>query len=583
MGEEFEAYKYLGAHRYKDGYVFRTFAPLAAKVSIIGDFNHWQPQAMEHEYNDDFWRIYIKEAQPGHMYKFIIEQEDGRIVEHADPFAFYSQLRPESASIIWNLQDYTFHDQEWKPDPSCMNIYEVHLGSWKKPGKQEDEWYTYDELAKMLIPYVKETGYNFIEIMPLNEYPCDQSWGYQATGFFSPTSRYGTPKQLCQFVECCHQNGIGVLLDFVPVHFAVNEYGLKNYDGSDLYSFDHDVKYNEWGSCNFNHARREICSFLQSSAYYWLKEFHFDGLRMDAIGNLIYWQGNEGRGENKEAIQFLRTMNAGLKKKRPQCILIAEDSSSWHGVTHSTKDGGLGFDYKWDLGWMNDTLKYFSMVPFARGENYHILTWSMAYFYNEKYLLPFSHDEVVHGKKTIVDKMYGTYEEKFAQARALYLYMYAHPGKKLNFMGNELGQLREWDERREQDWDLLKYPIHDAFYKLIHDLNVCYREHPALYEDDYTYEGFEWVNCHLENQNVYVMKRMSEKESILAVFNFSGMEQVYKCPAFEGKKLVLLLDSDGAWYGGNSNEPVMEMNVNYGCTMTIPAFTGRYYKIEKQK
>lgn len=578
MGEEFEAYQFLGAHICDCGVVFRAFAPLAKSVAVIGDFNNWTPQEMEHVYNNDFWQIQIENAKPGQMYKLRIEQEDGNVVEHADPFAFYSQLRPESASIIRDLNDYKIQDSKWKMNDDRMNIYEVHLGSWKKPSEIEDDWYTYDELAPLLVPYVKQMGYNCIEIMPLNEYPCDQSWGYQATGFFSPTSRYGTPKQLCQFVEYCHKHEIAVLLDFVPVHFAVNEYGLKNFDGSDLYSFDHDVKYNEWGSCNFNHARREICSFLQSSAYYWLKEFHFDGLRMDAVGNLIFWQGNADRGENKEAIQFLKTMNAGLKKRKPECVLIAEDSSSWYGVTHSD---GLGFDYKWDLGWMNDTLKYFAMDPYARCQHYHMLTWSMAYFYNEKFLLPFSHDEVVHGKKTIVDKMFGTYEEKFAQARALYMYMYAHPGKKLNFMGNELGQLREWDERRGQDWDILKYPMHGAFYKLIHDLNALYEEHPAMYEWDYKNEGFEWIDCHLEQQNVYVMKRSCKEESIMAIFNFSGKEQVYNCPSRVGDQLTLLLDSDGSWYGGHSDHPVMEMDIRNGYNMVIPAFTARYYQIKK--
>ena len=579
MGKEFEAYTYLGAHVDSSGVWFRTFAPLAKNVSIIGDFNDWIPQQMEHVYNNDFWQIHIDAALPGQMYKLQIEQEDGKIVEHADPYGFYAQLRPESASIIRDLNDYSFCDDGWKPDTTRMNIYEIHFGSWKKPGIQEDEWYTYEELGPILIPYVKQMGYNFIEIMPLNEYPCDQSWGYQATGFFSPTSRYGSPDQLAKFVDYCHHNGIGVLLDFVPVHFAVNEYGLRNFDGSDLYSFDHDVKYNEWGSCNFNHARKEICSFLQSSAYYWLHEFHFDGLRMDAIGNLIFWQGNYERGENKEAIQFLQVMNTGLKKLKPECILIAEDSSSWPGVTHPVEEGGLGFDFKWDLGWMNDTLKYFSMDPFARGQHYHILTWSMAYFYNEKYLLPFSHDEVVHGKKTIVDKMFGSYEQKFAQARALYMYMYAHPGKKLNFMGNELGQLREWDEKRGQDWDILKYPMHSAFCRLIHDLNECYENHPALYEWDDRLSGFSWIDCHLEDKNVYVMKRMNAAESIMAIFNFSGNEQVYECPSGVGKQLTLLLDSDGTWYGGNSDHPVMKMDIQNGYNMVIPAFTARFYQM----
>ena len=585
MGREFEAYQYLGAHVVEEGVVFRTFAPLARKVSVIGEFNNWLPTLMHHVYNHDFWEVKIKNAQIGQMYKFRIEGEDGQIIDHADPYAFFSQLRPESASIIRDLNDYTFHDGAWQKryfdsKQSPVNIYELHFGSWKKPGKEEDAWYTYEEMAPLLIPYVKNMGYNFIEIMPLGEYPCDASWGYQSTGFFSPTSRYGTPKQLCTFIESCHAQGIGVLLDFVPVHFAVNEYGLKDYDDSDLYSFDHDVKYNEWGSCNFNHARRETCSFLQSAAHYWLNEFHFDGLRMDAVGNLIYWQGNAERGENKEAIEFLQTMNEELKKEFPKCLLIAEDSSSWQGVTHPVHEGGLGFDYKWDLGWMNDTLNYFETAPYLRSEHYHSLTWSMAYYYNEHYLLPFSHDEVVHGKKTIVDKMFGSYEEKFAQARALYLYMYVHPGKKLNFMGNEFGQLREWDERREQDWKILKYPMHDAFHKLIHDLNECYQRHPALYAGDYEHSGFEWIDCHQEDSCVYVLKRISQEEKIFAIFNFSGIEQVYYCPDTVGKKLTLLFDSDGGWYGGNSIDPMMEMDISHGYGMKIPPFTGRYYLLE---
>ena len=414
-------------------------------------------------------------------------------------------MRPGTCSVIRSIESYRFTDKEWlSKRTDCrdkpMNIYEVHLGSWRrKPDSQrlktDDEseltgneiidaegWYTYSEIADELISYVREYGYNFIEFMPLSEHPCDESWGYQITGFFSPTSRYGTPAQLMELVDKCHNAGIGVIVDFVPVHFAVDHYALTEFDGTRLYEFpDDEAAYNEWGSRNFMHSKGEVRSFIQSAANYWLSVYHMDGLRMDAIRNMIYWNGQEYRGENRTAIDFLKSMNSGLKARHPSAIIAAEDSSSYPKVTAPVFDGGLGFDYKWDLGWMHDTLEYFQSAPMYRTRDYHKLTFSMLYFYNEHFILPLSHDEVVHGKATVAQKMNGQYPDKFPQARALYMYMTVHPGKKLNFMGSEFAQLREWDEKREQDWDMLKYPLHDSFREYIRKLNHIYLENSALH------------------------------------------------------------------------------------------------------
>lgn len=592
-GREFEAQEFLGAHVFGEGTTFRTFAPAARHIAVIGEFNGWTETPMNKVYDGNFWECTIPGAKAGMMYKYRIYKQDGSFIDHADPYAFYSELRPASASIIHDRSAHKFHDEKWMKKRKTMvqnplNIYEIHAGSWKKKTEEEDGWYSYEELAKLLVPYLKENGYNYVELMPLGEYPCDASWGYQATGYFSPTSRYGTPEELCKFVDLCHKNDIGVILDFVPVHFAVNDYALWNYDGTALYEYPNDaVGVNEWGSCNFMHSRGETCSFLQSAAYYWLKEYHFDGLRMDAVGNLIFWQGNPARGECKPAIQFLQVMNQGLKQRMPDALLIAEDSSSWIGVTRPVDQGGLGFDYKWDLGWMNDTLAYFSAEPQYRSAMYHKLTFSMQYFYDEHFLLPLSHDEVVHGKATILQKMGTEYERKFPQARALYMYMYAHPGKKLNFMGNEFGQLREWDERREQDWCILEYPNHDAFHRFMKELNKCYLENPALSQNDYDREGFQWIDCHQEGKNVYVFERRCAGQTILAIFNFSDAKQEYDISSYEGRKLTLLMDSDLDCYGGSTpaKKPARK-NAKKTAEKTVekmlelPEFSGRYYVVE---
>ena len=559
-GKIFDAYEYLGCHLEKGGAVFRVFAPSAVRISVIGEFNQWEETPMEKIYDGNFWECRIPEAKDGMMYKYRIYRQDGRWIDHCDPYGYGMELRPHNASFVRNLKKYRFHDDAWmnsrtdcKKGP--LNIYEVHAGSWKKP--EEKGWLNYQELAKELIPYLKEYGYNYVELMPLSEHPCDESWGYQSTGFFSPTSRYGTAEDLKKMVNQFHKHGIGVILDFVPVHFAVDDYALADFDGTALYEYPHvDVGQSEWGSCNFMHSRGEVRSFLQSCANYWLTEYHMDGLRMDAISNMIYWQGDQARGVNTNATGFLRYMNEGLKNMHRGILLAAEDSTSFPGVTKAAQEGGLGFDYKWDMGWMNDTLDYFREPAGNRTEKYHKLTFSMMYYPEERYLLPLSHDEVVHGKGTIIQKMYGEYEEKFLQVRAMYAYMMTHPGKKLNFMGNELAHFREWDEKRELDWNLLEYPLHDAFHRFMKELNALYLKQPALWKKDYEPAGFQWVNCHEEEKRIYSFLRCSDKEDILCLFNFSDQDyenyQV-KLPepwAKNSLKAELLLDSNWDIYGG---------------------------------
>ena len=556
-GKIFDAYQYLGAHITDSGVVFRTFAPGAQKVSLIGECSQWREYEMNRVYDGSFWECYVDGASAGSMYKYRIYEKSGSCVDHCDPYGFGMELRPNSASIVRDLNSYQFHDSAWMLSRSdCknrpLNIYELHFGSFRKPSERVDDWYTYEEMADILIPYLKQNGYNYLEIMPLNEHPCDESWGYQSTGFFSPTSRYGTADQLKAFVDACHQNSIGVIMDFVPVHFAVDGYALAQFDGTALYEYPHAaVGVSEWGSLNFMHSRGEVRSFLQSAANYWLAEFHVDGLRMDAISRMIYWQGDPGRGVNLDAVKFLQYMNRGLKALHPTAILIAEDSTSYPDVTKSVSENGLGFDYKWDMGWMNDTLDYCRTAPAYRGMNYHKLTFSMMYYYHDHFLLPLSHDEVVHGKATILQKMNGHYEKKFPQARILYMYMYAHPGKKLNFMGNEIGQLREWDEKRQQDWNLLDFPVHREFHRFMMDLNHIYLQHLALSEKDYDPDGFRWLDCHQEERCIYAFERIGSSERIIAVFNFSNCEQIYQLKVRNSQTVQVLLSSNWVIYGGD--------------------------------
>lgn len=587
-GKIFDAYDFLGCHLDGNRGYFRTYAPNASRVTVIGEFTGWKDYEMNRIHDGKFWELITDGVEDGMMYKYRIYGRDGSVTEHCDPYGFGMELRPDSASIARDMNRYVFHDTKWMRDRSdCrrgpLNIYEIHAGSWKTNPENENGWYKYNELADIMIPYLKENGYNYVEMMPIAEHPCDNSWGYQSTGFYSPTSRYGTADELREFIDKCHQNGIGVLLDFVPVHFAVDGYGLSMYDGTAIYEYPNcDVGYSEWGSKNFNHSRGEVQSYLQSCANYWLKEYHFDGLRMDAINNIIYWQGDSRRGINRNALQFLQYMNRGLKGMYPSIILAAEDSSPYPGITKCADWGGLGFDYKWDLGWMNDTLIYFKDGMDDRIKDYHKLTFSMMYYYSENFILPFSHDEVVHGKATIMQKMNGQYDEKFPQARALYMYMYTHPGKKLNFMGNEIGQLREWDETREQDWDILKYPVHDAFHRYMMELNKLYLEHSALWEKDFDNDGFMWIDCHEEGRCIYAYERRSSTERLVIVCKFTNTpEENYYCHVEGASGLKLLLASDADCFDGpvHYDEDESVKVVDNTAEIKLGEFCTKIYKV----
>lgn len=590
-GEVFEAYEYLGAHTAKGGTMFRTYAPNAEKVSVIGDFSGWEEIPLFKTCDGNFYERQVPEAKEGMRYKYRIYDRRGGFCDHCDPYGYSMEVRPGTCSVIRSIEGFRFHDAEWLAQRTdCrdkpMNIYEVHLGSWVRKSDADDGtgWFSYSEIADRLIGYCVEYGYNFIELLPLSEHPSDESWGYQCIGFFAPTSRYGTPKQLMEFIDKCHRKGIGVIADFVPVHFAVDHYGLTEYDGTKLYEYpDGGMSTNDWGTRNFMHSKGEVRSFLQSAANYWLSVYHFDGIRIDAVRNMIYWQGDENRGENRIAIQFLKDMNCGLKARHPSAIIAAEDSSAYSKVTDPVFAGGLGFDYKWDLGWMHDTLEFFQTPTMYRSRDYNKLTFSMLYFYSEKFILPLSHDESVHGKATVLQKMSGQYEEKFSQARTLYMYMMLHPGKKLNFMGGEFGQLREWDVKREQDWELLKYPLHDSFREYVRRLNKLYLKHTALHYD-FDPTNFCWEDCTSTGICMYAIRRKSADGDIIGVFNLSGSRCTdYRLNVGAGTRVKLLLDSDSEQFSGSTpNGKAVWMHKGSELRMTVNANSALMFLITEK-
>jgi len=558
-GKLFDAYRYMGAHKDGDKIRFVTYAPRASRISIIGEFNNWNEEFMEQDAQSGFFLFYSDKAKEGQMYKYCIYGPDGNRQEHCDPYGFEMELRPGACSIIRDITTYRFNDRSWMQMRSvgmedAINIYEMHMGSWRMNKKDENGWYQYDEIAKMLVPYLKQNNYTHVELMPLSEHPFDGSWGYQNTGFFAPTKRYGTPDKLMKFVDMMHQAGIGVIMDFVPVHFAVDGYGLKLYDGTPLYEYDNkDTGESEWGSCNFIHSRREVQCFLQSAANYWLEEYHFDGIRMDAVSRLIYWQGDESRGVNDTAIDFLKAFNLGLKQRHPTAMLIAEDSTAYPGVTEPVWKGGLGFDYKWDLGWMHDTLDYFKEDPINRKYHHNKITFTSTYMYNENYMMPLSHDEVVHGKSSLVYKMPGDEWQKFANLRALYTYMYTHPGAKLLFMGNEFAQTGEWNYTQSLDWHLLQYPVHKGMQNYVKDLNAIYTTETSLYQNQFKPEGFEWVeaNDHDNSIFIYLRKGKDECDVTMTVLNLTPRVFDYKIGVNEGTSWEVILNSDDEKYGGS--------------------------------
>ena len=592
-GNSFDDYTYLGAHKADSGYTFRVYAPRAVRVTLIGEFNGWLEYDLIRPKNSNFFEGTFVDVKPNMMYKYRVYSTPDECVEHSDPYGFGMELRPGSASIIRELDEFKFTDDEWmaKRDVGYnnpVNIYELHLASWRQ--KEDGSWYTYTETGEMLVPYLKENGYTHVELMPITEHPADESWGYQNTCFYSPTSRYGTPAELMQMINHLHNNDIGVILDFVPIHFAVDGYGLGKFDGQALYEYPSDhVGCSEWGSYNFNFGRGEVRSFLQSAANYWLKEYHFDGLRMDAVSRAIFWLGDVKRGVNECAIKFIQTMNQGLKKRHKGIMLIAEDSTNYLKVTAPVEYDGLGFDYKWDMGWMNDTLEFFKLPPLYRTKSINKLTFSMAYFYNELYLLPLSHDEVVHGKATIIQKMWGSYEQKFPQARLLYMYMYTHPGKKLNFMGNEIGQFREWDEKREQDWFLKKYPLHDSFMRYIRDISRVYVNTSALYNSEYNSKSFTWHKMGTKDRALAIYERGCGEDGRYIVFlNFSDVPvEEFEFEIENEISLELIINTEADIYSGSIKTGTTEIKAeitedrNTNISVNMPPFSGQILKIKE--
>ena len=557
-GEYRQAYEYFGAHLNRSSTIFRIWAPTAKSVAIVGDFNNWN--AREEDYcqkitNEGIWEVEIKKVKKGAIYKFQIETSWGQKILKADPYAFYSELRPQTASVVNGIPKFRWADKKWLNNREIgyakpINIYEVHLGSWKK--KEDGTYYNYREIAELLVEYMLEMNYTHIEIMPITEYPFDGSWGYQATGYYSVTSRYGTPEDFMYFVNYFHKNNLGVILDWVPGHFCKDAHGLYRFDGSACYEYeDQNLGENEWGTANFNVSRNEVRSFLVSNLYFWIKEFHIDGVRMDAISNMIYHK--DGVSENRASIEFLQYLNQSLHENHPDIMLVAEDSSAWPLVTKYQADGGLGFDFKWNMGWMNDTLKYIEQDPFFRKSHHGKLTFSFMYAFSENFVLPLSHDEIVHGKNAILNKMPGYYEDKLAHVKNLYSYQMAHPGKKLNFMGNEFVQGLEWRYYEQLEWQLLKDNKGSKdIQKYVKALNTLYLEEKALWHDGQN--AFEWIEHENidENMLIFLRKNPDTDDFIIAVFNFSGKDHD-KYPVgvnLEGE-YECILDSNEKRFGGS--------------------------------
>lgn len=606
-GSHYYSYEMMGAHPItKDdvqGVRFAVWAPNALAVGVVGDFNNWNDKnhPMEKVGHSGIWVLFVPGLSEGSLYKYAIRTEHGSHLK-SDPYGFYAEVRPDTASIVYQIQGYQWQDQKWQENRTQsyekpMLIYEVHLGSWRQ--RALEEFLTYRELADHLVDYVVEMGYTHIECLPLVEHPFDGSWGYQATGYFAVTSRYGTPHDFMYLVDRAHQHGIGVIMDWVPGHFCKDDHGLRLFDGTPTFEYADPTKGENrgWGTLNFDLGRPEVQSFLISNACFWFREFHIDGLRVDAVANMLYldygrkrgeWRPNRyGGRENLEGIEFIRKLNEVVFEEFNHCLMMAEESTEWPLVSRPTYLGGLGFNYKWNMGWMNDVLKYMEMDPIYRHYHHDLLTFSFMYVFSENFVLPLSHDEVVHGKRSLLNKMPGDYWQKFAGLRTLFGYMMAHPGKKLIFMGGEFGQFIEWKYRESLDWHLLDYPLHAKLHEYVKTLNHLYLNQPALWEQDLSWEGFEWIDPHDSSQSVISFMRKGKEPGhfIIVICNFTPQVRYdYRIGVPVEGIYREILNSDAEAYGGSGqingpqlySEKLPWHNQPYSLLLKIPPLATTY-------
>ncbi len=611
-GDNIRAFELLGCHRETrdgaEGYVFRVWAPNARYVSVIGDFNFWNKGDLPMtKISHGIWEVFSTWAREGCTYKYFIVGADGRETDKTDPYGYYTTYRPDNCSIVYNLEGYKWHDGLFRANQnrrdalrSPMNIYEMHFGSWRR--KEGNVPYGYVEICDQLIPYLKEMGYTHVELMPITEYPFDPSWGYQVTGYYAPTSRYGEPKYLMEFVDRMHQAGIGVILDWVPAHFPKDAAGLFEFDGSCCYELSDPMmnEHPDWTTRIYDYGKPEVLSFLVSNAVFWLEKYHIDGIRVDAVASMLYLDYNRpnyrpnkyGGKENLEAINFLRKLNEAAFSVKHQPIMVAEESTAFPLITRPTSDGGLGFLFKWNMGWMNDNLRYMSQDPIYRKYSHDNLTFSMTYAFSENYILPLSHDEVVHGKGSLIRKMPGYYTDQFANLRTFFGWQMGHPGKKLNFMGNEFAQFAEWNENQGLDWNLLDYDRHRQMKDFVKDLNHLYLDNPAFWQDDLSWDGFRWISCNDRDNSVVAFRRIDKKgHEVIGICNFCPVKREhYRIGLPKAGAYQLALNSDEVKYGGWGTE-LPEINAEespwgdlpYSAEFTLPPLSVLYYKPKAKK
>ncbi len=610
QGEAFDLYRELGCHRDGNGYVFRVWAPRAQSVALVGDFNGWNTAALplSRVGSEGVWEVITDAVQEYDAYKYYVVGVDGNGVMKSDPYAYHYETRPSTASRVYSLDGYGWQDERWQKKKAAesvynvpVNIYEVHLGSWRQYA--DGNPFSYEKLADELIPYVTEMGYTHIELMPVSEYPFDGSWGYQVTGYYAPTSRYGTPKGFMNFVDRCHQANIGVIVDWVPGHFPKDEYGLYRFDGSPCYEYADPRKgeHKEWGTCVFDYGREEVRRFLISNVLFWLEYYHIDGIRVDAVASMLYLDYNRRDGEwcpnihggheNLEAVSFLQQLNEAVFAAYPHTMMIAEESTAWPMVSHPTDVGGLGFNFKWNMGWMNDMLRYISLDPLFRKGNHNSLTFSFFYAFSENFVLPISHDEVVHGKCSLINKMPGTYEEKFAGVRLFLAYMMAHPGKKLTFMGTEFGQFIEWDYHKGLDWQLLDYPAHATLQRYTRALNAFYRDRAPLWDVDFSWEGFSWIAHDDAAQSVIAFRRIAQNgEELIAVCNFTPVQRDgYRIgvPVYGNYEEVFTTDAEDFGGGGVQNgivkaDPIPMHGFEQSVSLSLPPLSVLFLRLKRR-